>query len=80
VSTKRHLGQDAPAPAKKAKHGGSALSNLLRKVENTSIAVVSSTMTVAKSDRLKQEQATKLMERLPASNVKSGQLKEKNGG
>jgi hypothetical protein len=36
-------------------------------------------MPVAESDRLKEERATKLKERLPASNVRSGQLKENVG-
>ena len=55
------------------------MSNLLRKVENTSIAVASATMTVDEIDKLKQEQAAKLKERLPESNVKSAQLNENNG-
>lgn len=71
--------EEAPPASKKAKQGGSALSSLLRKVENTNITVATSTMTAVEGDRLKQEWASKLNERLADSSVKSGLLKENNG-
>jgi len=76
VSTKRPIDGNVPA-AKKAKHEGSSLSNLLKKVVNTNNVASSSTMSAAESARLKkQERDAKFKERLATANAKSGESKE----
>eukprot|EP00581_Thalassiosira_minuscula_P001952 CAMPEP_0183747954 /NCGR_PEP_ID=MMETSP0737-20130205/67521_1 /TAXON_ID=385413 /ORGANISM="Thalassiosira miniscula, Strain CCMP1093" /LENGTH=819 /DNA_ID=CAMNT_0025983671 /DNA_START=1075 /DNA_END=3534 /DNA_ORIENTATION=+ len=75
VSTKRAHEERAPQPAKKAKLGGSSLSNLLRKVETTNNVVESSTMSAEEERQKKQEHDAKLKERSSTSNANMAELK-----
>ena len=67
------------AAAKKAKHEGSSLSNLLKKVDNTNSVVVSSTLSAAESARAKNQELDSKLETQSTNTLKSGKAKEDVG-